>query len=289
VRRLPRAATYSPVNILNISAYKFVSLEALPELRIELRARCSELRLKGTILIAAEGINLFLAGEVPSIEAFLKSLLADARFAGMPVKHSRSDEQPFNRLLVKLKREIIPMRRPEINPARAPAPRLAPQDLQRWLDKGREVVLLDTRNQFEVDLGTFENARSLGLKSFSDFPLASAALGEELKDKPIVTFCTGGIRCEKAAPWLISRGFRDVWQLDGGILKYFEACGGAHYRGECFVFDKRVAVDDALRETGTVQCYVCQAVLTSAERQSPQYELGVSCPHCDKRSESIAA
>jgi UPF0176 protein len=151
------------------------------------------------------------------------------------------------------------------------------------------VVLLDTRNQFEVDLGSFEKARSLGLQSFSDFAQASAALGEELKDKTIVTFCTGGIRCEKAAPLLISRGFRHVWQLDGGILKYFEACGGAHYRGECFVFDKRVAVDDALRETGTVQCYVCQAVLTGAERQSPQYELGVSCPHCDQRTESIAA
>ena len=142
------------------------------------------------------------------------------------------------------------MRRPEIDPLRAPAPRLAPQELKRWLDQGRDIVLLDTRNQFEVDLGSFENTLALGLKSFSDFPRATQALPEELKGQPIVTFCTGGIRCEKAAPWLISQGFREVYQLDGGILNYFEQCGGAHFRGACFVFDQRVALDPALRETG---------------------------------------
>jgi UPF0176 protein len=277
------------VNILNISAYKFVSLDSLAQLRSELKARCAERSLKGTILIAAEGINLFVAGAQASIEAFLAPLLADARFADMPVKRSWSAEQPFNRMLVKIKREIIPMHRPEINPARTPAPRLPARELKRWLDGGRDVVLLDTRNQFEVDLGSFENTLSLGLKSFGDFPRASAALDASLKDKPVVTFCTGGIRCEKAAPWLISQGFREVWQLDGGILKYFEECGGAHYRGECFVFDKRVALDADLRETGTVQCYVCQAVLTPAEQRSPHYELGVGCAHCRKPPQQIAA
>jgi len=278
------------MDMLNVSAYQFTPLDALPELRADLKARCNGLNLKGTILIAAEGINLFLAGSEISVSALLEFLLADARFAGMPVKRSWSAEQPYNRMLVKIKREIIPMRRPEINPALAPAPRLSPQELKRWLDEGREVVLLDTRNQFEVDLGTFENTLSLGLKSFGDFPQASAQLDEAFKDKPVVTFCTGGIRCEKAAPWLIAQGFRDVWQLDGGILRYFEECGGAHYRGECFVFDKRVALDAALHQTATVQCYTCQAVLTAAEQQSPQYEMGMSCPHCAKdRFTAVAA
>ena len=238
------------MNILNIAAYRFVALSDLAQLRAALRTRCEELGLKGTILIASEGINLFLAGASGRVEDFLQTLRADARFAPIEVKRSWSTAQPFGRLLVKIKREIVSMRRPEINPGVAGAPRLAPQELKRWLDAGRAVALLDTRNQFEVDLGSFENALALGLKSFSDFPRATAALPQELKRQPIVTFCTGGIRCEKAAPWLISQGFHEVYQLDGGILNYFEQCGGAHFRGDCFVFDQRVALDPALRETG---------------------------------------
>jgi UPF0176 protein len=231
---------------LNIAAYRFVALERLPDLRRELQTRCNALELKGTVLIAGEGINLSLAGAAADIEAFLSTLRSDARFAAIEVKRSWSAAQPFKRLLVKIKREIVTMRRPEIDPARTPAPRLAPQELKRWLDAGRDVVLLDTRNQFEVDLGSFENTLSLGLKSFGDFPRATPALGAQLRERTIVTFCTGGIRCEKAAPWLISQGFRDVYQLEGGILNYFEQCGGAHFRGECFVFDERVALDAGL-------------------------------------------
>jgi len=239
------------MNILNLAAYRFVALDHLPQLRAAFKARCEELGLKGTILLAGEGINLFLAGGAAAIEAFLETLLTDARFACIEVKRSRSAGQPFNRLLVKIKREIVSMHRPEIHPCETPAPRLAPRELKRWLDERRPVVLLDTRNQFEVDLGTFENTLSLGLKSFSDFPRATPALPEALKDEPIVTFCTGGIRCEKAAPWLISQGFREVYQLEGGILNYFAQCGGAHFRGECFVFDQRVALDAGLRQTGS--------------------------------------
>jgi UPF0176 protein len=238
------------MNILNIAAYRFVALSDLAPLRAALRTRGDELGLKGTILIAAEGINLFLAGAAESVEAFLQVLRADARFAPIEVKRSWSAAQPFGRLLVKIKREIVSMRRPEINPCAASSPRLAPQELKRWLDQGREIALLDTRNQFEVDLGSFEHALALGLKSFSDFPRATQALPQALKHRPVVTFCTGGIRCEKAAPWLISQGFREVYQLDGGILSYFEQCGGAHFRGECFVFDQRVALDAGLRQTG---------------------------------------
>jgi len=241
------------MNILNIAAYRFVALNDLAQLRAAFKARGAQLELKGTVLIATEGINLFLAGAAANVEAFLETLLADARFAPIEVKRSWSSAQPFRRLLVKIKREIVSMHRPEINPGETPAPRLAPQELKRWLDEGRDIVLLDTRNQFEVELGTFENTLALGLKSFSDFPRATPALPETLKHQPIVTFCTGGIRCEKAAPWLISQGFREVYQLDGGILNYFEQCGGAHFRGECFVFDERVALDPALRAADTAQ------------------------------------
>ena len=239
------------MNVLNIAAYRFVPLDRLPQLRAAIRARCESLSLKGTVLVAAEGINLFLAGAAPDVEAFLDALRADPRFAAIEVKRSWSAAQPFKRLLVKIKREIVSMRRPEIDPRKTPAPRLAPQELKRWLDQGRDIALLDTRNQFEVDLGSFEHALALGLKSFSDFPRATPALADALKDRPIVTFCTGGIRCEKAAPWLISQGFREVYQLDGGILNYFEQCGGTHFRGECFVFDQRVALDADLHQTGT--------------------------------------
>ena len=239
------------MNVLNIAAYRFVALDHLPQLRAAFRARGDELGLKGTILVAGEGINLFLAGAAANIEAFLATLQSDARFAGIEVKRSWSEAQPFKRLLVKIKREIVSMRRPEINPGETPAQRLAPQELKRWLDEGREFVLLDTRNQFEVEAGTFENTLSLGLKSFSEFPRATQALPEALKDRPMVTFCTGGIRCEKAAPWLTSQGFREVHQLDGGILNYFEQCGSAHFRGDCFVFDQRVALDPGLRPSGS--------------------------------------
>ena len=238
------------MDILNIAAYRFVALDDLTQLRAVLKARGGELGLKGTVLLAEEGINLFLAGSAPKIEAWLEALRTDARFTGIVVKRSWSAQQPFKRLLIKIKREIVSMQRPEIDPRTASAPRIAPEELKRWLDAGREVVLLDTRNQFEVELGTFENTLALGLKSFSDFPRATPTLPEELKSRPIVTFCTGGIRCEKAAPWLISQGFREVYQLDGGILNYFQQCGGAHFRGSCFVFDQRFALDAQLAATG---------------------------------------
>ncbi len=275
------------MNILNIAAYKFTTLDELPALREDLRAQCAAAAFKGTILIAPEGINLFLAGERTKLEAFVERLLADPCFAGMPVKKSLSAEQPFNRMLVKIKREIITMKRPDINPAAKPAPRLAPAALKAWLDEGREVVMLDTRNDFEVGLGTFDGAVDLKLASFGDFPAAVKKL--ELEGKTVVTFCTGGIRCEKAAPLLIANGLDKVYQLDGGILKYFEECGGAHWHGECFVFDKRVALGSDLKETGTTQCYACQAVVLPEEQGSGDYVLGQSCPHCKTKTSRLAA
>ena len=164
------------MRILNIAAYRFVALDDLAQLRSALRERAEGLRLKGTILLAAEGINLILAGAAADVEDFLRALCADARFATIEIKRSWSAGQSFRRLLVKVKREIVSLRRPEINPCEVSAPRLAPQDLKRWLDEGRDFVLLDARNQFEVELGSFDNALALGLKSFSDFPGATPAL-----------------------------------------------------------------------------------------------------------------
>ena len=268
------------MRILNVSAYKFVSLDDIEVLRGRLRARARDLALKGTILLAPEGINLFIAGLKTQVERFLAQLAEDPRFAGLETQLSWSDEQPFNRMLVKAKREIITLRRPDVDPSRTPAPRIAPRELKQWLDEGRDVLLLDTRNGFEVALGTFDGAANLHLKSFSELPAASAGIDPRWKERPVVTFCTGGIRCEKAAPLLVKEGFREVYQLDGGILNYFEECGGAHYSGECFVFDKRVALGPDLLPTGTAQCYACQSVLTPEDQQRPEYVFGKACHHC---------
>ncbi|MGB8339587.1 MAG: sulfurtransferase [Burkholderiales bacterium] len=268
------------MSIINIAAYKFVTLDDLPTLRETLKAQCLALNLRGTILIAPEGINMFLAGERANIEQFFIQLKSDLRLADLAAKESPSDEKPFNRMLVKIKKEIISMGMPEISPAIRRAPAIAPATLKQWLDEGREVVLVDTRNEYEIRLGTFHNALPIGVDTFRAFPRKAKQLDESLKNKTVVTFCTGGIRCEKAAPVLQNLGFKDVYQLDGGILKYFEVCGGAHYDGDCFVFDRRVALNPRLEESGIVQCFNCLSPVTKAEQRSPHYALGVSCPQC---------
>jgi len=152
--------------------------------------------------------------------------------------------------------------------------------LKQWLDEGKELTLLDTRNDYEIEIGTFKDAVAIGIDSFREFPKATDELDESVKKKPVVMFCTGGIRCEKAGPLMEQQGFEEVYQLDGGILRYFEEVGGAHYDGECFVFDQRVAVDPELKETETTQCYACQAVLTHDDQQSPLYDPPNSCAKC---------
>lgn len=272
-------------SIVNIAAYKFVALRDLGVMREELRDLCRQQKLKGTILLSSEGINLFTAGVRENIDCLLAWLRGRAEFADIMVKESFSDEQPFNRMLVKVKREIIAFRVPGIEPAEKTSPRISPRELKRWLDEGRPVTLLDTRNTFEVEAGTFENAVAIGVDQFTDFPAAAKELPVAMKSQPVVTFCTGGIRCEKAAPLLENEGFEQVYQLDGGILNYFEECGGEHYQGDCFVFDKRVALNPSLQASGLKQCFVCQTTLTEAEQASPKYVESVSCPHCFVESE----
>lgn len=277
-------------SVVNIAAYKFVTLGELETRRAALRVRCRALSLKGTILLSVEGINMFLAGAREAIDALLCDLRGQVEFADLDVKESLSDRQPFNRMLVRVKKEIIAFGVDGIDPRRETSRHLSAKELKAWLDEGRPVTLLDTRNDYEVEIGTFENAVRIGLDEFRHFPKATKSLPAEMKDRPVVTFCTGGIRCEKAAPFLEKAGFTDVYQLDGGILKYFEECGGEHYRGDCFVFDQRVALNPQLLETDATLCYACQAVLTRDDWASPQYVVGKSCPKCfQSEDDSMAA
>jgi predicted sulfurtransferase len=273
-----------PVEFLNISTYKFTPFEAceLPSIQARLRDLCAERALKGTILLSTEGINLFVAGVRENIAILVSELRTIAGLEDLAPKESLSTEQPFNRMLVKIKKEIIAFGVDGIDPARKPAPKLAPSTLKQWLDEGRPVTLLDTRNDYEVRLGTFKGAIDPRIDHFREFPDAVRKLPDALKAQPIVMFCTGGIRCEKAGPFMVREGFQEVFQLDGGILKYFEECGGAHYDGECFVFDRRVGVNPELKETGSVLCWNCQMPLTVTEQQDTRYAYEKSCPYCFK-------
>jgi UPF0176 protein len=242
--------------VLNVSGYKFAPLSDPQALRAKFLAAARERGLKGTILLAHEGVNLVLAGAEAAIDGFLGLLRAEAGLHDFAAKRSWSSGQPFGKLLAKVKAEIIRMNHPAIAPHAGRAPAVDARTVRRWLDQGRDdagrpVVLLDTRNAFEVDHGTFENAVDWRLRKFSDFPAALQAHRAELQDKTVVSFCTGGIRCEKAALVMQEAGLEHVWQLEGGILKYFEEAGGAHYRGACFVFDEREALDASLQPVRT--------------------------------------
>jgi UPF0176 protein len=238
--------------ILNISAYRFVQLTDVPALQRQIQAQAAAQNLLGTVLLACEGINLFLAGAAPGISAFLDWLQKDTRFHKLEANASWSAQAPFTKLCVKAKPEIIRMNHPTIAPAQARAPAVSAPTLARWLDQGhddtgRSVITLDTRNAFEVAQGQFEGAQHWNLQKFSDFPQAAQAHGHHLRGKTVVSYCTGGIRCEKAALYLQSIGAENVLQLEGGILKYFEETDGRHFNGRCFVFDERIAVDAQLQ------------------------------------------
>ncbi len=234
----------------NISGYKFVDLEDLYGLQSSLKKECTALSLLGTILLSAEGANFMLAGAKNKIEEFKVRLKKDERFSDVWFKHSQSNAKPFECLKVRIKPEIITMCVDGIRPLDKPAKSLAPTQLKEFYDTGKDFIILDTRNDFEMDFGKFKNAKCIHIDSFSEFPAALEKMTEEEKQKPIVTYCTGGVRCEKAAPLMEDLGFPDVYQLEGGIINYFEECGGAHWEGDCFVFDNRVAIDSQLNETG---------------------------------------
>lgn len=237
---------------LNIAAYHFHPVADPQRLADVLRESAEQQALLGTVLVAPEGVNAFLVGGEPAVDAWLAVLRAQDGFAEVAVKRSYSRNAPFARLKVKCKPEIITFRRDETSPLRERAPEVSPRDLARWIaqgcdDAGRPLRLLDTRNREEFAHGTFENALTLPIDRFTDLPDAMEAHRAELQDATVVGFCTGGIRCEKAVRWLQQAGFDHAYQLQGGILGYFEQVGGFGYAGRCFVFDGRVALDPQLR------------------------------------------
>ncbi len=240
------------MHVVNISCYKFITLSDREALKASLAQCCQALDLKGTILLAPEGVNVFLAGSREAIDAIVAWLRADPRFADLQPKESLSASAPFRKLRVRLKKEIITMKMPLIRPEEGRAPSVAAATLKQWLDRGcddegRPVVMLDTRNDYEVEAGTFAGAVDFDIGSFSEFPPQLARHRDDFAGKTVVSFCTGGIRCEKAAIHMQAIGIERTYQLEGGILKYFEEVGGAHYRGDCFVFDQREALSADLQ------------------------------------------
>lgn len=237
--------------ILNLAAYRFWPIPQPDEVRELLFAAGERLDVKGTILVTPEGLNAFLAGPEVPCRDMLAVLQSVPGFAALEAKESWSDAIPFKRFKVKLKQEIIRMDHPTIRPVEGRAPAVDAKTLCRWLDQGHDdqgqpVVMLDTRNDFEVDVGRFENSIDWRITKFTEFPLAVANHRRELEGKTVVSYCTGGIRCEKAAIYMQSLGLTQVVQLDGGILKYLEETDGRHWQGGCFVFDERRALDPRL-------------------------------------------
>ena len=266
--------------IANLAGYRFLPLPDPEKWKAQLLPACRKHGLKGSILLAPEGINFFLAGTREQLDPVLSLIRSIPGLADLTPKESFSATQPFQRMLVKVKKEIVPFGVHGVDPANRPAPKITARELKTWLDEKRPVTLLDVRNDYEVRLGTFERALNPKIDNFRDFPTAVKKLDPRLKTQPVVMFCTGGIRCEKAGPFMQKEGFKNILQLDGGILKYFEEVGGSHFHGECFVFDERVGVDSQLRETDSVLCYHCQMPLRASDLNHPHYVYEKSCHHC---------
>ena len=264
---------------VNVAGYRFVDLPDRDELRQPFRDACEKNRLLGTILLSTEGINFFLCGDQAGIDGFIEYLEQDERFVGIQLKISHSEKLAFRRMNVRLKKEIISMGMDEIRPAEHTGEPISPAEFKQWLDEGRDITILDTRNDYEIRLGTFDNAVDFNISTFRAFP--EAMMNSNLnKEKTVVMFCTGGIRCEKASAVMLNEGFQDVRQLQGGVLGYFEEMGGAHWDGDCFVFDRRVAVDPEMNVTGAEVCFACREPLTEEELNSPLYVPAISCPYC---------
>ena len=271
-------------SVVNIAGYKFEPLENPVDLVRMYQQKCDELKLKGTMLISKNGINFSLAGTQQATDTIIAFLEEDNRFINIPLKVTYSETQPFRRMKVRLKKEIISLGRKDINPRELTGERISPQDLKNLLDNKEDVLVLDTRNEYETRVGKFENAIDLNLDTFRDFPKAIESLPEEYKDKKIVMYCTGGIRCEKASAVMMKAGFADVKQLEGGVLDYFKETGGAYWEGDCFVFDERVALDTDLNETDYIYCYICREPLSAEEKASPDFKINEYCPCCVKKT-----
>ena len=266
--------------ITNITGYKFIYIQNKKILQEEILNMSMSLKLKGTVLISDKGLNFSIAGREIDIQKFKDFIKKDNRFMDMEIKSTENNYQPFRKMLVRIKKEIISMGVDDINPAEFTGEKISPGDVSKKIDTGEDIVLLDTRNEYEVRLGTFENAIDLNLDSFRDFPNQIENFNENLKDKEIIMFCTGGIRCEKASALMLKNGFKNVKQIDGGVINYFKETGGKHWNGDCFVFDDRVALDKQLMETDYVLCFRCREPLNKEELGSEQYKIDEYCPYC---------
>jgi len=263
----------------NISAYKFLDMPDFGELRTPLKEFCDSNRIYGTILLSPEGINVFLSAPREQIDLFVEHIKSYPRFEDLWVKYTESEECAFRKMNVRLKKEIISMGVLSVKPHEYTGNHLDPLEFKKWLDEGKEVTILDTRNDYEVRMGTFEGAINFDIGSFRAFPKAVEKC-DIPKDKPVVMFCTGGIRCEKASVVMLDEGYEEVYQINGGILNYFDKTGGAHWNGECFVFDRRVGVLGDLSVTDSEVCWACREPLTPEQAKSPEFVRGVSCPYC---------
>ena len=270
-------------SVVNIAGYKFEPLDDAIDLIPIYQQKCDELLLKGTMLISKNGINFSVAGTQQATDSFIDFIEKDNRFLNIPLKVTYSETQPFRRMKVRLKKEIISLGRKDINPREMTGERISPEALKNILDSKEEVLVLDTRNEYETRVGKFENAIDLNLDTFRDFPEAVKSLPEEYKDKQIIMYCTGGIRCEKASAVMMKAGFCDVKQLEGGVLDYFNKTDGKYWNGDCFVFDERVALDTNLNETEYIYCYICREPLSVEEKASSDFKINEYCPYCIKK------
>lgn len=264
--------------IVVAALYQFTSLPDYQELQPRLKALCQELGIKGILLLAEEGINGTVAGARDAIDK-LKAFL-ETRFDDLEYKESWSDESPFHRMKVRLKKEIVTLGVPDVNPTQRVGIYVNPQDWNALI-ADPDVLLVDTRNNYELEIGLFQGAINPQTDSFSEFPNFVKTL-DKTKHRKIAMYCTGGIRCEKASSYMLSQGFDEVYHLKGGILKYLETVPSEKslWEGECFVFDGRVAVSHGLDKGHYDLCYGCRQPLSTEEKKSPLYERGVSCPHC---------
>jgi len=271
--------------------YHFTRLADYEQLKAPLQDMCDLLRVKGTLLLAYEGINGTIAGTDQAITALLQFLRADSRLKDLEHKESRSEDMPFYRMKVRLKREIVTMGVEGVDPNEVVGTYVDPKD---WNDliTDPDVILIDTRNDYEVEIGTFKGALNPDTQTFREFPQWVEDNRGNLNKPKVAMFCTGGIRCEKASSFMKQNGFEDVYHLKGGILKYLETQPEKEslWEGDCFVFDQRVAVKHGLEESDYDQCYACRYPITDKEKASPLYVKGVSCPRChNKMSEDQRA
>ena len=234
------------MEIVNVSTYKFFKMYDTRVQRMELYQRLRAAGIHGTVVVSPEGINICVAGTRDQINDLISILHEQVRFRDLVFKESFSDFVPFRRLAVKWRKQLVPCDDMQVDPTKVASGRLTPEELKQWYDEGRDFVIIDTRNDYEYEMGSFDNALNFNLDHFREWGDKLKVMQDEIKDLPVVTFCTGGIRCEKAAPEAALAGFKNVYQLEGGILKYFELVGGEHWHGDCFVFDQRIALKSDL-------------------------------------------